>query len=623
MLKIYKTLFLFLLLSPLYLSQSKNIYVSTTGNDLNTGLIISQPLKSINNAVKLSSPGDTIFLLPGTFREIVKFISKYGAAEKPIYIYGYNTLPGQQAVIDGGAPAPSNSASYYWMQIQNSAWIEVGNIIFKNGWTNPLQIINSSYLTIKGCSFYGGKRVIDATGSSTHHLLIENNNWDQGGSSLWTMVYDSTGMDAWTSMHEGALQYFNGTLVSFIGTGGSVVIRNNTIINAFNGIRWTAQTGYDSNIEIYNNSVIDIRDNDFEPEYYTYNLHIYHNHSHNIHKTMSVDHVQGGNIYYYGNLITSDVNDNWAASVASSFWKVYGAAPNNLSFPLYAFNNSFCGCGKAFANDAGTAGIQIKHFNNAYKFTKSSRTWLLAFWDTTDVFDYDVSNLSWPATIINNKQESHGLITDPLFIDSQKFNLKLQQGSPAIDAGKILEFPDFDWTQSYQGSGPDIGAYEGDNLVDGPAFRFKTASGLHLSYNEKPRIVRAKVLGNKLNLYFSLPLDPASFSISDLSLLQNDSTVNIQNMSMLNDNYLMEIATTSQLTDSLLVFSFYNLPKGSNGEYATLWGAAINVDLKKVVTSVKEINHSAEQPSHFELNIYPNPFNGQTKIRKLSIRICK
>jgi hypothetical protein len=329
---------------------------------------------------------------------------------------------------------------------------------------------------------------------------------------------------------------------------------------------------------------------------------------------MSVDHVQGGYIYYYGNLITSDANDSWAASVASSFWKVYGAGITNLNYPLYAFNNSFCGCGKAFANDAGTVGIRIKHFNNAYKFTKSSRTWMLTFWDSTNVFDYDVSSISWPASIVTNNQEAHGKISDPLFVNSQTYNLKLQPGSPAIDGGKVLNFPEFGWTQSFRGSAPDIGAYEGDMLIDGPAFRFMAAPELNLTYKERPRIVRSKIIGNKLDLYFSAPLDPSTVAAPNIFMREGDNAINILSATLLNDNYKMEIETPNQLIDSLVVFSFYQLPKGTNGECATLWGATINVDRNKVLTGIKESSYENAVSLHPSLNVYPNPFNNQTRI---------
>ncbi len=608
----YKIILFCLLFSGLAKAQAKNIFVSPSGKDSNDGLTAGSPKQSINSAINSAAAGDTVYLLPGTYKEIIKFISRNGLPEKAICLYGYFNGAGQQPVIDGGAAVPSNLASNYWIQIQNSSWIEIGNIIFQNGWTNPIQISNSSYLTFTGCTFYGGKRVINASGSGTHHLLVEKCFWDQGGDYLWKLVTDANGTDAWTSMHEGLMQYYNGSLINFSGTGGSIVIRNNTIENAFNGIRWTAQKGYDSNVEIYGNVIRNIRDNDFEPEYYTYNLHIYHNRSHNIHKTLSVDHVNGGYIYYYGNLITSD-KDSWSNSIATSFWKVYGDASGNLSYPMYAFNNSFCGVGKAFAMDQNTTAKNLKHFNNAYYFT-GNRGWMLDYWDSSNEFDYDISNKDWASNLKNNSQEIHGKYTDVMFADVQNFDLRLQANSPAVDAGKLISFPEFGWTQSFDGAAPDIGAYEGDRLVEGPAFRFIDSAELKISYKEKPRIVRENAAGSMLRLYFSAPVDPSSISALNIMLYERDSLLKIIDVSLLNENYEMDIETQSQISDSLLTLGFFHLPKGMNGEDATLWAAALNVDRSRVVTGVKLSGANTKAEDLPALNIYPNPFNSQAKI---------
>ena len=599
-----------LLSSGRMIGQSRNVFISPTGDDQNSGLSINQPLKTVDVALSISSAGDTLYLLPGTYRQIVHISNKKGLPEKPIFIEGYSQAANQKSIIDGGALVPSNSASSNWVIVASSEWIEIGNIVFQNGWTNPIQVSNSSYLTFNGCTFYGGKRVIDATGRDTHHLLVQNCTWDQGGNSLWTLVTDVAGMDAWTSMHEGAMQYCNGTLVSIAGTGGSVVIRSNTIVNAFNGIRWSAQKGYDSNVEIYDNTVSNVRDNDFEPEYYTYNLHIYHNHSHNIHKTMSVDNVQGGYIYYYGNRITSD-NDSWSDQICTGFWKVYGSA-SVLSYPMYAFNNGFCGVGKAFGSMEGKA-VQFKHFNNAYYFT-GSRGWNLDYWDSTNVFDYDVSNKSWAFNILNNNQEQNGKITDVKFVNTRTFDLKLQPGSPAIDAGRIMVFPELGWVQSFQGAAPDVGAFEGDSLVDGPPFRFKTAPELNIGYMEKPRIVRSKVTGKRLALWFSAPIDPATVAASNINLHDAGGAISVLGVSFSNDSFRMDVDAAKDLSGSKLALGFNPLPKGTNGADATMWAATLPPSTKNTPTRVDKPNPASTVPEHPTLSVYPNPCNPTTNI---------
>lgn len=57
--------------------------------------------------------------------------------------------------------------------------------------------------------------------------------------------------------------------------------------------------------------------------------------------------------------------------------------------------------------------------------------------------------------------EEGEIISDPLFVDLEKMDLRLKKGSPAIDAGKNLGYPlDFENKRRPFGDAPDIGAFE-------------------------------------------------------------------------------------------------------------------------------------------------------------------
>ena len=223
--------------------QSVTYFVRPDGNDANAGLTVQAPLRSINFAIAKAVAGDTIYIFPGTYREIISFSGKHGAPEYPIHLIGYSSMSDNYPVIDGGAVEPSSEATFDWMNITDSDWIEVARLKFKNGWTFPIKVVRSSDLTFRNCQFWGGKRVINATGPTTHHILVEDCFWDQGGEFLWRIEKDTAGVAAWTSMRHGAMAYFNGSLIDFHGTGGSVVIRRNTVVNAFQAVRYTARKG--------------------------------------------------------------------------------------------------------------------------------------------------------------------------------------------------------------------------------------------------------------------------------------------------------------------------------------------------------------------------------------------
>lgn len=559
----------FVLLTSAFAGDPKNIFVSPLGKVGNSGLKIDVPLKSIQAALVLSSPGDTIYLLPGTYHEAIKIDNKNGIAEKAIFIYGYSL--DEPAIIDGGVEKPSAEASGKCMRMNNSSWIEIGNLTFRNGWIYPIKLVDASYISFTHCQFQGGRIVITATGWLTHHILVDNCFWDQGGEYVWNLEKDLHGTDAWTSMHHGELAYYNGSLVDIRGTGGSLVIRNNTIVNAFNGIQLKAKKGFDTNVEIYNNSISNIRDNDIEPEHYAYNLYIHHNRFHNIHKTMSIDNVAGGYIYYYGNQITSDTS-TWAKQICTGFWKIYGGN-DSLTYPVYAFNNSFCGVGRAFSSTKEKT-ILFKHFNNAYVFL-CGRSWEVPNVDASSEFDYDISNKACPSVMVAKGYETHGQIKDVMYVDRYNFDLRLQASSPAIDAGKIIQLSELNWSQSFAGNAPDVGAYEGEKLIDGPAFQFQEPPLEKVSYKEKPRIVKYSIEGSRLKLYFSTAIDPATLSPSYATLTVNGKNEIIKYMTCSNSKFEVIIETVNDLTNAILTLDFHTLPKGMNEEDITYWASVI------------------------------------------------
>ncbi|MBS1564413.1 MAG: hypothetical protein JST39_08480, partial [Bacteroidetes bacterium] len=230
-------------------AQGKARFVSPGGEQQGNGLSIDHPLHSITSAIRLSAPGDTVYLIPGIYREMIKIEDVHGLPENPIHICGYpsDSLP----MIDGGAPRPSMDVTWNWIECRNASWITFNGIGFRNGWTDPIRLEASSWISFQNCYFYGGRKVILATGAETHHVLVEYCHWDQGGERLWTIDKDSLGVDAWLSMHHQLMGYYNGSLVDSRASGGSFVIRHNYIQNAYNGIRFTSKKGFDANAEIY------------------------------------------------------------------------------------------------------------------------------------------------------------------------------------------------------------------------------------------------------------------------------------------------------------------------------------------------------------------------------------
>ena len=176
-----------------------------------------------------------------------------------------------------------------------------------------------------------------------------------------------------------------------------------------------------------------------------------------------------------------------------------------------------------------------------------------------------------------HKQEIHGLVTDIKYVNPMNQDLHLQNGSPGIDAGKIMSFKEFNWKQDYSGSAPDIGAFENDKLVEGPPFRFLIPPDEELNYKERPRIVRYNVEDNQLILYFSDKLEPNSVNSDEINLFENGEGLKVTSVSVTDENYTITIKTGKRLTKENLSLSFKKMPLGMNGEKATYWASTIKI----------------------------------------------
>jgi hypothetical protein len=89
-----------ILLGLLPTALADSIYVSPTGSSSGSGSITS-PLNSIQSAVDLAKPGDTIYLRGGTYSPTSNIqITKSGTSSKPYILRAYE---GEKVIIDGEA----------------------------------------------------------------------------------------------------------------------------------------------------------------------------------------------------------------------------------------------------------------------------------------------------------------------------------------------------------------------------------------------------------------------------------------------------------------------------------------------------------------------------------------
>ena len=451
--------------------------------------------KTINDKLAALQSGDTLLLKKGYYRVNLKLINKSGIQDTPIVIRGEDRA---YTTIDGGAPKPDSNLKNYGVFIENSSWITIDNLSFKNCWIDVVRVHESNYISLVNCTIEGGRRALFAQGRRSHHFLVENCYWEQG-KHVWT----KEGKFSWAELHHGEFRHYNGSIFQAKMIGGSFVIRDNYIKNVYNGIRLSIMGDAESdtlactNGEIYRNVIENSADNAFEPEVYCKNLHFYHNKMINSHAFISITEVGGGPIYFYGNtgVKLPDCNDGW------TIFKFVGKE-RRLTKPLYIFNNSWQVNTDVLGriNEQHWHNDYIYHFNNAY-YLSDADTVGIYYLGKNNHFENDCANIPFPDKVVRTGKY-HPIVADPMFVDGAYGNFLLRDGSPCKDTGMI---PD-DISIYHTGNKLDIGAYDDGKLVEGPVFRYVNP-GVEMSDREKPRIVKHKIENNTLKLWFSYPLN--------------------------------------------------------------------------------------------------------------------
>jgi hypothetical protein len=615
-----------LLLFGILPASAADYYIGPEGDDAHPGTA-SQPLATIARGLEQAAPGDRLLLLPGIYRQNIE-IRRSGAPENPIVIQSRSTDPTQYAIIDGGSE-PGANLDHHGFRLWDASWITIRNIEFVNCWTDVIALIRSTYISIQGCHFRDtGQHAVSTRDLDTHHILVEDCTWSQD-ERVWT-TWD------WEELHHGELAHYNGGFYGGRAGAGSAVIRRNKISYAFNGLRWwlkEAEKGAaQRNIEIYENRFSYCLDNFIEPEVFTANLHIYHNTFDSCpNGVFSIDKVTGGPIFIYGNV------GRWSRDGCSKEkpWTIYKFSNYDdrgfLDEPLFLFHNSWDYMAAFGASGEGyyKADDHLRHFNNAYLFQGGKNLGFNGWRGVDCQFDHDLSSAPWPSDIAERGFETHGLVGNPNFVDSENGDYRLSPSSPGVDSGVIIE----NFTQWYVGQMPDMGAYEGDRLIYGPPFQFQELPG-ESTYQERPRIVRCFARDKYLAIFFSTDLKPESIAVPNVRLQVGEDAISIEEITFPGPPRAALLTLSQPVLDGAIIdLQLSPLPVGANGTDATLWGADLRVveiqPEAKLIGEMADLFSSsdAEIPSAIEegqsalprdsglLPDYPNPFNKATLLR--------
>lgn len=532
--------------------------------------------KDINKKLGELQAKDTLLLKAGYYRNNFKLNNIHGLPDYPIVIKG----EGRNVVtIDGGAPQPGSNLVNYGFHLRNCSWITIDNLSFKNCWVDAIRIDDSSYISLTNSTVEGSRRAVYALGRKSHHFLIENCYWEQG-EHVWTKEKQYS----WEELHHGKFRYYNGSIFQAKMISGSFIIRDNYIKNVYNGIRLSIMGDAEqdtlacTNGEVYRNVIENSADNAFEPEVYCKNLHFYHNKMINSHAFISLTEVGGGPLYFYGNtgVKLPDCKDGWTV------FKIIGEE-RRFTRPFYIFNNSWQVDSDIWGRKKETHwnSDNVHHFNNAYYISKADTVGIY-YLGINNVFENDCANIPFPSLV--TKTGKHKSITDnPMFIDGKHANFLLKENSPCRDKGIIPESLEIGFT----GDKLDIGAYDNNILVEGPPFRYENP-GREMPDKEKPRIVRHKIEGKFLKLWFSSPLETSTIHANEFTLNTNNASYPFHKFKLQKDGYLLILEATQILPDENISLTVGKKPTGINGEEIVLWGATIPGTL--ITESEKALN---------------------------------
>jgi len=534
----------------------------------------------INQVLNHAEAGDTLVFRPGSYRGPFVLQGLKGSPDMPVVIRGTRKADSFTSLIDGQTP-PGSDLEHYAFLLQDCAWISLEDFHIRNCWTDLVRAENSAYISLRNSRLEGGRRALYAEGRGSHHFLVEGCSWEQD-ERVWTHEGDYS----WGEIHHGIHRHYNGSIFQGNKISGVFVIRDNRIRNTFNAFRLSLIKEGEldllacTNGEIYRNVVTNTSDNVLEPEVHARNLHFYHNRMINGHAFISITEVRGGDIYIYGNTAVSlpDSDDGWTVFKISCL-------EDSLDHPLWIYNNSWqvdfdmIGSPRRVWENS-----YLRHFNNAC-YSEASDTFGIYNEGEDNRLNYDCSNVPFPNWLLESGHERRGIVADPLFRDPYRGDFRLEANSPCINRGKR----DRKRILSWEGRRPDIGAWEGEKLVEGMPFRYQEPE-LPVPFKEKPRITRTRVEGRQVNLWFSLPMDAFTLKVARKTLRLGDQLIELKYEELSDDLYrlvlsadvdleslLEERIDSLQEADGELLLSRW--PSAMNGQKLTNWASELPVSL--------------------------------------------
>jgi hypothetical protein len=348
--------------------------------------------EDIHRKLNRLGPGGELYLKKGRYPDPITIIGKRGSEDCPIYITGPGAIFGSDMDFDayretanklaaahqkgGSFPGIYFMADNAALTLRDCQWVIIDELVFRNCWPTAIYLDNCQHIFIRRVDFRGGCIAIGAAGPYTRHLLIEKCSWVQdtkshgeddvlsirdngyvradlslGDCRLWSDI-------PWKQVHGsgdedgpvdpiGDARAYDGDFFRAWTIAGYVIIRDNVITDAFNGVHFFNQASestkeaFARNVLIEDNWFVRIKDNAVEPENFAWNWTIRRNQFVDCYMPFSFEMQRSGYFYVYGNLgwnvyIPGPEDDKHAKGALFKFPDTHIA-----DGPHYVFNNTW------------------------------------------------------------------------------------------------------------------------------------------------------------------------------------------------------------------------------------------------------------------------------------------
>lgn len=454
-------------------STGNTFYVSDAdGSDGDDGSE-SNPWKTMQNAVDSVSAGDTILVKAGTYNENV-------------------TIDNDAGVASG---TPSNYITLRNFQ-SDIVTIQLGGSSTDRG--NAGINVNASYWRVKGFTIQGGNTGMRAGEDSTN-LIFEDNfingygdkgaGIELGGLLTGSSFSPDTNVKNITVqnniIHVDTVQNQDRGGIESLTNKGGHVIRDNTVKFLHGGagnhgedcIIHIENLEYDDgwkDTDIYRNVCDRTTDDGIELDGMNVNLRVWENLITGSNVGFSIGPSMGGPTYIFRNTVY-DIERWWSLCIGIKYGR-------GSSGEVFFYHNTFhmrgSACdnkGLSIADFAGPRSSGVHLRNNIFWFPDRGIAISDAAADDLDSdynlwYDegggtfakYDGASYSDISALRTGTGfEINGIVGNPLFADPDGLDWTLEPGSPAIDAGVIIQgFNDLQSAWPYSGGAPDMGRFE-------------------------------------------------------------------------------------------------------------------------------------------------------------------